>query len=106
MNLERRQQGQQFRVMDPADLPEKPSFPNRPLFAGGGLGFGLALGVGITLLLELRDKTLRTENDVEHFLGLPTLATVPVINEWKDKGKHKDRPSKEAEATLGLSTPA
>ncbi len=106
MNLERRQQGQQFRVMDPADLPEKPSFPNRPLFAGGGLGVGLALGVGITLLLEMRDKTLRTENDVEHFLGLPTLATVPVINEWKDKGKRKARPSKKAEATLGLSTPA
>ncbi len=106
MNLERRQQGQQFRVMDPADLPEKPSFPNRPLFAGGGLGTGLALGIGITLLLELRDKTLRTENDVQHFLGLPTLATVPVINEWKDHSKRKGRPGKKAEATLGLSTPA
>ncbi len=106
MNLERRQQGEQFRVMDPADLPEKPSFPNRPLFAGGGLATGLALGVGITLLLELRDRTLRTENDVEHFLGLPTLATVPVIKEWKDDGKGKARPRKKAEATLGLSPTA
>ncbi len=106
MNLERRQQGQQFRVMDPADLPEKPSFPDRPLFAGGGLGAGLALGVGITLLLELRDKTLRTENDVQHFLGLPTLATVPVINEWKGPSQGKARPGKKAEASLGLSTSA
>lgn len=79
-SLERRQQGEQFRVMDPADLPEKPSFPNRPAFAGGGLGIGLALGIAITLLLELRDKTLRTENDIEHFLRLPILALVPLID--------------------------
>ena len=37
-SLERRQQGEQFRVMDPANLPQTPSYPNRPLFAAGGLG--------------------------------------------------------------------
>jgi polysaccharide chain length determinant protein (PEP-CTERM system associated) len=79
-DLERRQQGEQFRLMDPADLPAKPSFPNRPLFAGVGLGVGFALGIGISLLLELLDKSLRTENDVELMLGLPTLAMVPVID--------------------------
>jgi polysaccharide chain length determinant protein (PEP-CTERM system associated) len=77
-DLERRQQGEQFRLMDPADLPAKPSFPNRPLFAGVGLGVGF--GIGISLLLELLDKSLRTENDVELMLGLPTLAMVPVID--------------------------
>jgi protein tyrosine kinase modulator len=79
-DLERRQQGEQFRLMDPADLPLKPSFPNRPLFAGAGLGLGFALGFGIALLLEFLDKTMRTENDVEQLLGLPTLAMVPVID--------------------------
>ena len=83
-SLERAQQGEQFRIMDPPSLPEKPSFPNRPAFAGAGLGAGLALGIGLTLLLEMRDKTLRTENDIEHFLGLPTLALVPVIGDGKN----------------------
>jgi len=87
-SLERRQQGEQFRVMDAADLPEKPSFPNRPAFAAGGLAAGLALGIGITLLIELRDKSLLTENDVEHFLGLPTLAMVPRIGKRNGKKKH------------------
>jgi polysaccharide chain length determinant protein (PEP-CTERM system associated) len=87
-SLERAQQGEQFRVMDPPNLPEKPSFPNRPAFAGAGLGAGLALGVGLTLLIELRDKNLRTENDVEQFLGLPALALIPVIGDGKGK---KDR---------------
>ncbi len=79
-DLERRQQGEQFRVMDPANLPERPSFPNRPLFALGGLGSGVALGLGLALVLEMRDKSLRNERDVEFYLQLPTLALVPSVS--------------------------
>ncbi len=100
-SLERRQQGEQFRVMDPADLPERPSFPNRPLFAGGGLAAGLTVGVGITLLLELRDKSLRTENEVEHFLHLPTLAMVPLVGEFKANNKRVAPSSERREANRG-----
>jgi polysaccharide chain length determinant protein (PEP-CTERM system associated) len=87
-NLERRQQGEQFRVMDPANLPASPSFPNRPLFAAAGLGIGLALGVGISLLLEMKDKSIRTEGDVKFFLQVPTLALIPITrNGGKDKSR-------------------
>ena len=86
-NLERRQQGEQFRVMDPANLPQSPSFPNRPLFAAAGLGLGLAIGVGISILLEMKDKALRTEGDVKFFLQVPTLAMIPVTGD----GHHKRR---------------
>ncbi|MGE5326501.1 MAG: Wzz/FepE/Etk N-terminal domain-containing protein, partial [Deltaproteobacteria bacterium] len=85
VDLERQQQGQQFRIMDPADLPQKPSFPNRPFFAGAGLGAGIALGLGITLILEYRDRSLRSEGDVEAFLHLPTLAMVPTIESAKGR---------------------
>jgi uncharacterized protein involved in exopolysaccharide biosynthesis len=77
--LNRKQQGEQFRVLDPANLPDKPSFPNRPLFAVGGLGGGLALGLGIAFLLEMRDSSLKTERDVEFALRLPVLAMIPEI---------------------------
>jgi polysaccharide chain length determinant protein (PEP-CTERM system associated) len=77
--LERKQQGEQFRVLDPANLPDKPSFPNRPLFAAGGLGGGLALGLGIAFLLEMKDSSLKTERDVEFALRLPVLAMIPEI---------------------------
>jgi polysaccharide chain length determinant protein (PEP-CTERM system associated) len=79
-DLERRQQGEQFRVMDPPNLPERPTFPKRPLFAGGGLVVGLGVGLGLTLLLEFRDRALRTEKDVEFYLGLPTLALMPEVS--------------------------
>ena len=78
-NLERKQEGEQFRVLDPANLPEKPDFPNRPLFALGGLFGGLALGLGTAYLLEIKDSSFKTERDVEYALHLPVLAMVPAI---------------------------
>ena len=78
-SLNQQQQGEQFTVLDPANLPSEPTFPNRKMFAAGGLGGGLALGLGIAFLLELQDKSLKTERDVEFALRLPVLAMVPAI---------------------------
>ena len=76
-DMERRQQGEQMRLLNPANLPDTPSFPVRWLFAAGGLGGGLALGMGLALWIELRDKAIRTEKDVEAVMDLPTLVSVP-----------------------------
>ena len=78
-DLGRDQAGEQFRVLDPANLPMKPSFPNPPLFALGGAGGGLGLGLGLAFFLEMRDSSLRSERDVEFALRLPVLAVVPNI---------------------------
>src|SRR4051794_40948734 len=77
--MEREQQGEQMRLQIAADLPDSPSFPNRLLFAAGGLGGGLALGFGLGLWLELRDKSLRNESDVIAALDLPVLSQVPWV---------------------------
>jgi len=78
---QQQQQGEQMALLNPANLPDSPSFPNRFLFAGGGLGAGLAVGLGLTLWLELRDKSIRTEADAEAALGLPLLVSVPWVVE-------------------------
>ncbi len=87
-DLERLQQGEHFQVLDPANLPNSPSFPNRTTFTLGGLGGGLALGLGFTLLLEMQDNTFRNEKDVEALLHLPVLAMVPMIQPLSGKQEH------------------
>jgi len=77
--MERDQQGEQMRLQIPADLPDSPSFPNRLLFAAGGLAAGLAMGFGLALWLELRDKSVRTESDVLAAIDLPVLSQVPWV---------------------------
>jgi polysaccharide chain length determinant protein (PEP-CTERM system associated) len=77
------QEGAQMLLLNPASAPDPnwPSFPNRWLFAGGGLGAGLALSLGLALWLELRDNCIRTEADVEAALELPLLVAVPWVVE-------------------------
>jgi polysaccharide chain length determinant protein (PEP-CTERM system associated) len=98
-DMELRQQGEQMRLLNPADLPGAPSFPNRIMFAGGGLGTGLVLGLGLALWLELRDKSIRTEQDVIAVLDLPMLVSVPWIGaETADNnGEGRHEPKSEAE---------
>jgi polysaccharide chain length determinant protein (PEP-CTERM system associated) len=80
-DMEKRQQGEQMRLLNPANLPDTPSFPNRLVFAGGGLGTGLVIGLGLVLWLELRDKSIRTEADVEASLQMPVLVSLPWVTE-------------------------
>jgi polysaccharide chain length determinant protein (PEP-CTERM system associated) len=78
-NQDRRQIGEQFRIVDAARLPQRPTSPNRPLIIGVGCLVGLMIGLGVAALLEYRDKSLRTEEDVVVALSLPVLALVPTM---------------------------
>jgi len=89
--LERRQQGEQFRVMDAPNLPDEPKFPNRLMFGGGGLVAGLFVGLLLAALLEYRDTTLRTEQDVWVFTKLPVLATISTVDDLAKTNKKTSR---------------
>ena len=76
-NLDNRQKGERFRILDPANLPRKPEGLGRKLILLGGLAGGAGLGFGLAFLLELLSPTFRRSEDVEVSLGLPMLATIP-----------------------------
>ena len=77
VNLEKRQKGEQFRVLDPANLPEKPDSPKLWLIMAVGIVGGCGLGVGLALALEWVNPTFRRREEVELLPGIHVLATVP-----------------------------
>jgi polysaccharide chain length determinant protein (PEP-CTERM system associated) len=84
-DLEKRQEGEQFQVLDPANLPDSPSFPKKRDFGLAGLAVGLALGCCLTAVLEMRDTSLRSERDVEVLLQVPVLAAIPIFKPLSQK---------------------
>jgi polysaccharide chain length determinant protein (PEP-CTERM system associated) len=78
-NLERRQKGEQFRIVDPARIPEKPYKPDIPKVLLIGLVLGLGAGLGITFVREQMDRSFREAEDLEVTLGLRVLANIPRV---------------------------
>lgn len=79
VELERRQIGEQFRVLDPARPPVRPTGVNRLQLNAVGAAAGLMLGVGLAVLLEFRDRTFRSAQDIHDVLQLPLMAHVPLV---------------------------
>jgi len=80
-NLERRQIGEQFRILDPASRPERPYNQKQRLaiLFGGSLS-GLAFGLLLVGFREYRDASFTCEDDVVRVLSLPVLALIPVMD--------------------------
>ncbi len=91
VNLERRQIGEQFRVIDGARLPERPVSPNRWRINLIGSFGGLLIAIGLLALLEYRDTTLKTDDDVVVSLALPVLAVIPAMITTTERQRMKRR---------------
>jgi len=92
MNLERQAIGEQFKVVEAATLPDRPSSPDRFRLNLLGAGAGFALGVLLIALLEYRDTTLKTDDDVVITLALPVLAVIPrMITTGERRGMQRRR---------------
>jgi polysaccharide chain length determinant protein (PEP-CTERM system associated) len=78
-DLETRQIGEQFRVLDAPRVPYRAISPQRSIISGAGLAGGLLLGLLIVGLMELRDGSLKSVQDVAQVLKLPVIAVVPSV---------------------------
>jgi polysaccharide chain length determinant protein (PEP-CTERM system associated) len=80
-NLERKQQGEQFKILDPARLPEKPVKPDRNRILLMGAIFGIMASLGLTWFRESMDQSFHSVSDVEVYLAIPVIATIPNLKE-------------------------
>ena len=76
-NLEKRQKGEQFRILDPANLPQHPETPDRLKIMLLALALGCGLGVGGVVALESFQPVFRQSDEVESVLQLRVLASIP-----------------------------
>ena len=80
-NLERRQKGEQFRVIDPARVPEKPFSPDIPKVLLIGFVVSIGCSFGAAIIREQMDRSFHDAGDVEVTLGFRVLATIPNIEQ-------------------------
>jgi hypothetical protein len=87
VNMEKKQKGEQFRILDHARLPEKPTSPDVRMLFMLSLAIGLGIGGGIIFLLEFINPVIRSEEQIEAEIGLPILASIPPLAQPGDRWK-------------------
>ncbi len=88
--LERRQLGEQFRVLEQAFAAAEPSSPNRPVIVVLGVFFALAIAGAVGILLEASDPSIHTPRQLQTALSMPVLGAIPEI--WLESDlKHQRR---------------
>ena len=78
-DLETRQQGAQFKIQDPANLPEVPTKPAKPAIAAAGVLFSLLFSIALAIIVDVANQKMWTLSDVESLLGTTVLVEIPEI---------------------------
>jgi hypothetical protein len=88
-NLEKRQKGEQFQILDPANLPQEPFTPDRPKIIGIAFAFALLVGFGGAVGFEMINPTLRGKRDFQHFFPVPVLGSIPAIRDTEYEARKR-----------------
>ncbi len=102
-DLERRQLGERFRILESAIPPREISSPNRGLILILGLLFGLAVGVVVGIVAEGTDPSFHQERDLQSSVGIPVLAVIPAIQFEDDLDKRRQMHTARALALAGIT---
>ena len=78
VSLERKQKGEQFRVIDPAKTPLKPIKPDAAKSFLFTIVIGIGLGLGLAYSVEMLDSSYRSPDEIEKELKIPVLMSIPV----------------------------
>lgn len=103
--LERRWKGEQFRILDPANLPEHHVSPSRKLFLALGILAGLAAGLAAAFTADFLDHSIKSSKDLEALLPYPVVAVIPSLKDarvvgapayWPDSSAALGEPEEDA----------
>jgi polysaccharide chain length determinant protein (PEP-CTERM system associated) len=101
-DLEARQKGERFEILDPAQVPVMPASPNRPLINLAGFVVGIVIGLAVAVGLELIDPTVKTEREIVAELGSTIFGEIPWLPTKLAKRRQLSRAAFAAMATVAL----
>jgi polysaccharide chain length determinant protein (PEP-CTERM system associated) len=78
-NMEKKQKGERFEILDPANLPLKPVRPNRPMIILMGFLIGLGGGFGLAFVWENLDTSFKRSDEINAYVNVPLLVTIPAL---------------------------
>jgi len=78
LSMEKKQKGEQFKVLDPAKVPERPIKPDLRKIMLFTVALGLLFGCGLGYLAEMRDTSYTKPEEAEEDLGIPVLLSLPI----------------------------
>ncbi len=88
-DLEKTQQGEHFRMLDPPNLPVRPYKPNRLLLCGAGLAVGLVLGGGFAFGQERLSGKIYSEREIKKLVPFEVIAEIPPIESLEERASHR-----------------
>jgi polysaccharide chain length determinant protein (PEP-CTERM system associated) len=88
-DLEKTQQGEHFRMLDPPNLPVRPYKPNRLMLCGAGLAVGLVLGGGFAFGQEKLSGKIYSEREIKRLVPLDVIAEIPPIESLQEQSSHR-----------------
>ena len=92
---------QAIKIYEEAAVPDRPSSPNMKKNCALGLLAGFVLAMAVITILYLLDDTIKTEDDIEKYLGMTTLAVLPYNGrkQQRQAQKHKKQRAKQEKQT-------
>ena len=82
------------KIIEEGEVPTVKTSPNTKKNVMVGALAGFVLSAGVIILLTLMDDTIKSEDDIEKYLGLTTLATIPDRKDFiTGKGPRNSRKS-------------
>ncbi|MDG2050935.1 MAG: Wzz/FepE/Etk N-terminal domain-containing protein [Myxococcota bacterium] len=102
-DLERKQLGEQFRILESAFPAPRPTSPNRVMILFVGLLMGGAFGAGAGLVAEAMDTSIHQPKDLQRLVQFPVLAAVPAIMLEPDRVARAKRNRIQAIVAIGVS---
>jgi hypothetical protein len=88
-DLEKTQQGEHFRMLDPPNLPVRPYKPNRLLLCGAGLAAGLVFGAGFAIAQEKLSGKIYSEREIKKLVPFDVIAEIPQIESLQEQSSSR-----------------